>query len=221
MKKLRILSLILVFMLVFAGCKSTKNDNANKIVTKADLTHNAVEDKIVTCIDGADKGEAYVKVFTKYNDEYTLIWKDIVGTQEADQKGIYISLLNNRFNLFSWRPIYKGDTTTLEFAIFHFTLNEEKTSYLVNEVDADSITFTSEDTKKDSKRYEEISDFVYEINHYIKKSAALIDTVGGEVVYSPNTQETVYKTYYPEWYDKEYISYNLIEEFQSAQDGWD
>lgn len=217
MKFIKIISFLLCFSFLFVGCKKQKNKFINS--TYADLTHNTVAERLVVNREGIDKSEAYVKVYTKIGDDYKLIWKDIYGTVD-DQKALYLSSINNRFYLFAWKPTYSADTTTLEFAIFHFKLNEDETLYLVNEVDADTITFTEADTKKGSARYEEVSDFVFELNHYLEKSTAILDTIDGDVIYSKNMEEKTFKNYYPEWYDKDYFSDNFAQELLDAQDGW-
>ncbi len=203
MKKFKILPLLLAF-LIFVGCTASK-PVLEKIAFRADVTHDGNKDRIITSIDNADKGEAYVKVYTTDGQNRdVLLWKDVAGTKEKDYKGIYICKKGGNFDLFVWKPTIDGDTTTLEYAVFYLKYNEstEKTES-INEIHQ-SITFTKEQVTKDGDKYDEASKFVTTLNKYLDKSAALLDTVGGKVYYSPSVDEKVTNLYYPKWYDKDY-----------------
>ncbi len=203
MKTLKILPLLLA-CLIFVGC-TTQKPTLEKIAFRADVTHDGNKDRIITSIDNADKGEAYVKVYTTDSQNRdVLLWKDIAGTKEKDYKGIYICKKSGNFDLLVWKPTFDGDTTTLEYAVFYLKYNEDtERTESVNELH-ESITFTKEQVTKDGDKYEEASEFVATLNKYLEKSAALLDTVGGEVMYSPSVEEKVTNLYYPKWFDKDY-----------------
>lgn len=203
MKTLRILPLLLAFF-IFVGC-AAKSPTLEKIAFRADVTHDGAKDRIITSIDGADKCEAYVKVYTTDSQNRdVLLWKDVAGTKEKDYKGIYICKKGGNFDLLVWKPAFDGDTTTLEYAVFYLEYDEDtESTKSVNEIH-ETITFTKEQVTKDGDKYEEASEFVATLNKYIEKSAALLDTVGGEVMYSPSVEEKVTNLYYPDWFDKDY-----------------
>lgn len=203
MKTLKILPLVLA-LLIFVGCAAEKPE-LEKIAFRADVTHDGMKDRIITSIDGADECEAYVKVYTTDSQNRdVLLWKDIAGTKEKDYKGIYFCKKSGNFDLLVWKPTVDGDTTTLEYTVFYLKYDEDtERTESVNEIH-ESITFTKEQVTKDGDKYEAASEFVATLNKYIEKSAALLDTVGGEVMYSLSADEKVTNLYYPDWFDKDY-----------------
>lgn len=204
MKPIKLLALALVCITLLGGCAS-KQPTLEKIAFRADVTHDGNKDRIITNIDGADKGEAYVKVYTKDSrDRDVLLWKDVAGTKEDDYKGIYICKKSGNFDLLVWKPTVEGNTTTIEYAVFYLKYNEDtEKSESINEIH-ESITFTKEQVTKDGDKYNEASEFVATLNKYLDKSAALLDTVDGELVYSKSVEDKTSKLYYPDWFDKDY-----------------
>ncbi len=208
MKSIKLIALALVCITLLGGCAS-KKPALEKIAFLADVTHDGNKDRIITNIDDADKGEAYVKVYTKDSkDRDVLLWKDVAGTKEEDYKGIYICKKGGNFDLLVWKPTVDGDTTTIEYAVFYLEYNEdtEKTEP-INEIH-EKITFTKEQVTKDGDKYNEANEFVATLNKYLDKSAALLDTVGGELVYSKSVDDKVNNLYYPDWFDKDYKAEN-------------
>ena len=205
MKPLKIFCALLALTLSLCACKSTSAPELSKVTTRADLTHDGESDRIVSCVANADKGEAYVKVYTAGSGKKdVLIWKDTLGTEKRDYKGIYVCKKSGEFHLLVWKPTYEKDQTTLQYSVFYLQYSAETGKASPLNALNESITFTDEQVKKDGDKYDEASRFVYTLNKYLEKSAALVDTVDGEVVYSPSAKERTNKLYYPKWYDKDY-----------------
>ena len=92
MKKLNFLILLLTLVaLLLSACSSTSNSKLTTLYNAtAVLTHDGEKERIVREIDGAEDGEAAVKIYTKKEDKNLLIWMDKLGTEKEDQKGIYL-----------------------------------------------------------------------------------------------------------------------------------
>ncbi len=206
MKKFNIVALVLVAISVLmTACGPTSDAKLTTLYNAtADLTHDGEKERIVRKIDGAEEGEAAVKIYTKQDDKNLLIWMDKLGTEKDDQKGIYLCKKSGAYNILIWKPTYKDDTTTLEYSVFHLQFNNITDKATPIEELHDSVTFTSEQVTKDGDKYAEASEFVYTLNKYLSKSAAMIDTVGGEMIYSPSNKELKRSLYYPQWYDKNF-----------------
>ena len=205
MKSIKLLPLLLAFIVLLSACSNGNKPDVEKIYNRADLTHNDVKERIVTSLTDIDDGEGYVSVSaTNSNNTNVELWKEKIGTDKKDQKGIYLCNKNAKIHLLIFKPTYDGDKTTLEYSIFYLDYDEEYSkTEKVTEI-KESITYTKEQVKKDGDKYDEVSAFVKTLNKYISKSMALIDTVDGEIVYSQNTNDKKYKQYYPSWYDKDY-----------------
>ena len=206
MKKFNLLVLVLTLSaLLLSACSSTSSAKLTTLYNAtADLTHDGEKERIVRQIDGAEDGEAAVKIYTKRNDQNLLIWMDKLGTDKKDQKGIYLCKKSGVYDILIWKPTYDGDTTTLEYSVFYLDFNNITDKAVPVEELHDSISFTKEQVTKDGDKYTEASNFVYTLNQYLSKSAAMIDTVGGEMIYSPSNEELRKNLYYPEWYDKNF-----------------
>ena len=205
MKAIKLLPLMLAIMLLLCACGGGATPEVEKVYSRADITHDGQKDRITVSLTDLDKGDGYVLVSaTDSNNNNVELLKEKVGTSKKDYKGIYLCNKNKNIDLFVWKPTYDGDTTTLEYSIFYLDFDEDfaKTEK-VTEI-KESITYTKEQVTKDGDKFDEASAFVKTLNKYISKSMALIDTVDGDVVYSPNTNEIKYKQYYPDWYDKDY-----------------
>ncbi len=205
MKLIKILPILLATLFLLSACRSTTEPEITVLKNAtADVTHDGENDRIIRQVSGAENGEASLKVYTKIDDTYTLIWMDTLGTKENEQKAIYLCKKSGYYDLLIWKPTTDGDTTTLEYSVFYLDYsNITKKAEPVQELN-EKITFTKEQVTKNGDKYEEASDFVYTLNKYISKSAAMIDTVGGEVIYSPTSKEFKTNPYYPDWYDKNY-----------------
>ena len=212
MKSIKLLAFALVCIILLGGCAS-KKPTLEKIAFRADVTHDGNNDRIITNIDGADKGEACVKVYTKDSkDRDVLLWKDVAGSKVNDYKGFYLCKKGGKFDLLVWKPTIEGDTTTIEYAVFYLKYNENtEKAQSVNEIHK-TITFTKEQVTKDGVKYKQASEFVSTLNKYLNKSAALLDTVGGKLIYSPSVDEKVTNLYYPDWFDKDYDTQNTATE---------
>lgn len=201
----------ILFPLLIAGvtlltaCNSASDAELTTLYNAAaDLTHDGEKERIVRKIDGAEEGEAAVKIYTKKDDKNLLIWMDKLGTKENEQKGIYLCKKSGTYNILIWKPTYNETSTTLEYSVFHLNFNNITNKATAVEEMYETITFTDEQVTKDGDKYTEASDFVYTLNKYLSKSAAMIDTVGGELIYSPSNADLKKNLYYPEWYDKKY-----------------
>lgn len=206
MKKLNFLILMLTLVaLLLSACSSTSNAKLTTLYNAtADLTHDGEKERIVRVIDGAEDGEAAVKIYTKKDDKNLLIWMDKLGTEKEDQKGIYLCKKSGVYDIMIWKPTYEDDTTTLEYSVFYLDYNTITDKATPVEELHESITFTDEQVTKDGDKYAEASNFVYTLNKYLSKSAAMIDTVGGELIYSPSNEDLKKNLYYPKWYDKNF-----------------
>jgi len=207
MKKFNLIALSVALLVLLSACNSSgKADLTTLYNASADLTHDGESERIVRKIDGAEDGEAAVKIYTSQDSKSLLIWMDKLGTEEEDQKGIYLCKKNGAYNILIWKPTYKDDTTKLEYSVFHLDFNSITDKAKPVEELYDSVTFTAEQVTKDGDKYAEASEFVYTLNKYLSKSVALIDTVGGEMIYSASPAKEDHKRnlYYPQWFDKDF-----------------
>ncbi len=204
LKKILLIVLVIATVLLSSCSSKSKANLATLYNATADLTHDGENERLVRQIGGAEDGKAEIKIYTKKEDNNILIWKDSLGIAKGDQKGIYLCKKDGNQHIFIWKPTYNDDTTTLEYSVFYLDFNSITNKATPAEVMNDSITFTNEQVTKNGDKYEEASEFVYTLNKYISKSAAMIDTVGGEVVYSPSNKDIKTNPYYPDWYKKDY-----------------
>ena len=209
MKLTKFFAICTAILLVLSGCSSSSNPKLKAIKTNADLTQNGENEAIITSIKDADDGKAFVMVYTKLED-WTPMYQIFAGTDKEDYKGIYICKKGGSFYLLVWKPSFddKEKTTTLEYTIMGLKYDSIEEKGKAVEIESDSVTFTDSQVEKDGDKYDEASQFVSKLNKYIEKSAALLDTVGGELVYSPDTDNKERKLYYPDWYDKDYKAKN-------------
>ena len=205
MKSIKLLPLLLVFMFLLSACSGGKTPKVENVYTRADLTHDGTKERITTCLTDIEDGEGYVSInATDSNNNNVVLLKEKLGTSKKDHKGIYLCNRNGKIHLMVFKPTYDGDTTTLEYSVSYLDFDEEYSkTEKVTEI-KESITYTKEQVKEDGDKYDEASAFVKTLNKYISKSMALVDTVDGEIVYSPNAKEKKFKQYYPEWYNKDY-----------------
>ena len=205
MKSIKLLPLLLAFMVLLSACSNGNKPEVENVYTRADLTHNGEKERITTCLVDIEDGKGYVSVSaTNSNNTNVELYKEKLGTDKKDQKGIYLCNKNSKIHLLVWKPTYDDDTTTLDYSIFYLDYDEEfSKTEKVTEI-KESITFTKEQVKEDGDKYDEASAFVKTLNKYISKSMALVDTVDGEIVYSPSAKEKKNKQYFPDWYNKDY-----------------
>ena len=200
-----LLPCLLLVTVLLTSCSSASDAKLTTLYNAtADLTHDGEKERIVRQIGGAEDGEAAVKIYTKKEDKNILIWMDKLGTKKEDQKGIYLCKKSGMYNILIWKPTYKDDETTLEYSVFHLSYNNITQQAETVEELYETITYTDEQVTKDGDKYTEASDFVYTLNKHLSKSAAMIDTVGGEVIYSPSNDDLKKNLYYPDWFDKNY-----------------
>ena len=210
MKSKKILPVLLIIALLFCACKSSAAPDVERVYLRADVTHDGNKDRIVSYLSDADSGKAKVTVqHTDSDNKNVFIYQETLGTSENSQKGIYLCRYNGKFDLFVWQPTVKDDKTTLSFEIFYLDFDPDtgETKKVVEF--ANKISFTKEEVTKDGDKFDKASNFVFYINSIIRKGFALIDTVGGDISYTPKPQERIYKPYYPEWFDKSYKSENI------------
>lgn len=209
MKLTKFFAICTAMLLVLSGCSSSSNPKLKAVKTNADLTQNGENEAIITSIKDADDGKAFVMVYTKLED-WTPMYQIFAGTDKEDYKGIYICKKGGSYYLLVWKPSFNDEakTTTLEYVIMGLKYDSIEEKGKAVEIESDSVTFTDSQVEKDGDKYDEASQFVSKLNKYIEKSAALLDTVGGELVYSPDTDNKERKLYYPDWYDKDYKAKN-------------
>ncbi len=204
MKLFKIFAFALTAVMLFSACSNTGKAELSSIGYRVDVTHDGGDEKIIVDIDDVDNGNAGVKIYTTVDDETKLIWQDSVGTKENAQKGIYLCKKTGNMDLLICQPTEKDGETILQYSVFYLIYDQKSGTCKPAEEISESILFTDEQVKKGGEKYDEASKFVKEMNSYISRGIALIDTVGGNMVYSPSSKEGVTKLYLPDWYDKDY-----------------
>lgn len=205
MKKLIcVVSLLLSLTFVLSACNSNASTaKIEQTVFGSDITHDGNKDTVKVSLSGLEKGNGEVKIFTKDSaGNHVVLWKTSVGTKEEAQKGVYICKKDGEKDILIWQPSVTEDgKTKLEYTVFYIYYDETSERISVRDLETDNITFTADEVKKDGKKYDTATAFVKKLNKYLSRSFALIDTVGGDAVYSVSTHENKYKLYHPDWYD--------------------
>lgn len=206
MKKIiSVISLLLALTFAFSACNSGGSSTAKleNTVFGSDVTHDGNKDTIQVTLSGLDEGKGGVKIYTKDSaGNRVVLWKTSVGTNDDAQKAVYICKKSGEKDILIWQPtIDKDGKTTLEYTVFYIYYDESSKRVSVRDVEKDAITFTADEVKKDGAKYDTATAFVKKLNKYLSRSFALIDTVGGDAVYSVSTHENKYKLYHPDWYD--------------------
>ncbi len=206
MKFSRIIPLLLVTLLFFSACapKEEKLDlEFKEIKFAAELTRDDQNEGIITKISEGSEPSS-VTVYYKMKDKWYSMYQAEVGTEDEDQCGLYVCKKGGRSCLINWSPTIEKDKTTLSYQIFYLRYDVTNKCGRMVVVEEDSVTFTKGQVSKDGDKYNEAHKFVTKLNKYLKKSIALIDTVGGDVIYSTNAKSRTYKLYEPSWLDSSY-----------------
>ena len=206
----RIIPLILSLSLFFTSCSLSGEDELELEVqtfkTVAELTRDDQKEGIVTKIAENKKDPSSVTIYYKIEDKWYPMYGIELSTKKSEQCGLYVCKKSGDTCLLLWKPTYDGDETVLAYQVFYlkYDIASEKGHPII--VEEDSISFTSGQVAKDGDKYTEAHEFLSKLNRYLSKSAALADTIGGEMVYSASSKAKTYKLYEPEWYDTGYKS---------------
>ncbi len=229
----RIIPLVIALSLCFTSCSLSGEDELELEVqtfkTVAELTRDDQKEGIVTKI-AEGKDPSSVTIYYKIEDKWYPMYGIELSTKKSEQCGLYVCKKSGDTCLLLWKPTYDGDETVLAYQVFYlkYDIANEKGNPIV--VEEDSISFTSGQVAKDGDKYTEAHEFLSKLNRYLSKSAALADTVGGEMVYSASSKAKTYKLYEPEWYDTGYkssstssntTSINRVESVASSTDDTD